>query len=93
MTTIDQHSENHIRECYEFYRSYVPFHNAQLVKIYTNYEHKDLYAIGKVVGIYWSKHEEWIVCAEIMESIGLCVGEFTAAQCVRHLGFMPEVVK
>lgn len=93
MTTPTEHSNNHIRECYQFYRLNVPFHPGGLVKIYTNHDHKTLYAIGKITGVYWSRHEEWIVCAEIMEDIGLCIGEFSAAQCVRHVGFVLEVVE
>lgn len=90
MKTLSEHSANHIRECYEFYRAHAPVKHGWLLNI--NDHHGNLYAIGKCVGVYCNKHDEWIVQAEIMEPEGLCIGEFYASQCEKHVGFWPEVV-
>lgn len=87
---LETHSKNHIRECMEFYREHAPLHPGELVKV--NDECGKLYAIGRCAAVYWNqKIFDWIVCVEIMEEFGLCIGEFNASQCQKYVGFRPEV--
>jgi len=89
MDNMEQLSETHMRECYDFYRENAPFHVGMTLRVYD--ENHKLYAIGKCVHVYWSKHEEWIVGVEIMEDFGLCISDFSAHQCLRHTGFLGKL--
>ena len=90
-TDLRRMSQQHIAECYDFYRHNAPFHPGHLVKIY-DHDHR-LWAIGKVIGVYWSERwYDWIVRCEFMEQIGLSVDDFSAHQLTVHHGFCGRAV-
>lgn len=90
-TDLETHSQPHIKEVYQFYRDNAPFKSGMSVKVHD--ENGKLWAIGKLVSLYWSDAcWDWLCRVEIMEDIGLCIGEFSAGQLTRHTGFMGRTV-
>lgn len=91
MTTLEELSDQYIKDVFTDYRNAMPFEESQFVKMYD--DDGKLFAIGEVLRLWWDdKFWDWTMECLIVEDSHRWTEYISAGNCVRHVGFMARIV-